>query len=392
MQNGFTCAVEFAIIQSRMEPTSDPQPPKSNKPSPVRWMVLLVAALAIITLMLLYAFRDVLPFGIAFLLSPTPGQTAVLASPSQTAVVAGSTPSPTTLATFTATLGPSPSPDQPTNTVTAFPTATFTATLEGTQMSPTPSATARWYLRGNTPTPRPTYTPTKTRTPTITLTPTPRDHALRIDSPGPLSKEVSPLWVDAAIAPGADGTALLELIGEDGRLITSMSVYGGEDRLFQIQRSLEFSIPGAGELARLLVSVRDAYGRITSLSSVDVVLLQMGDDERNPAVFTLDPYIVWEPQKNSVVSGGVLWLNGLAYGVNENPLIIEMITTSGEVVASKQITLPAVKEGHTHARFDVGVPYTVDTQTPVLLVLRQESDNRIAGTVFLSSVPITLEP
>ncbi|NSW54155.1 MAG: hypothetical protein HPY85_16750, partial [Anaerolineae bacterium] len=221
---------------------------------------------------------------------------------------------------------------------------------------------------------------------------TPRDHNLRIDGPGPLSKLVSPILYDVYIRTGADGTALVELIGEDGRLITSDSIYRGADRYFRAQQYLEFTIPGVSELARLQFTARDANGRVTAMSSVDVVLLAMGEDVLNPAYFQLDPYIVWEPKKDAVISGGVAWVDGLAYPVNDQPVILELLDANGEVIASRLIELPEVKEGHTHTRFDVGISYTVTGRTPALLVMRQESANRIAGTVYLSSVPVVLEP
>ena len=366
---------------------------KKRRTSPLLWMVLLVIILGISAFFIL---RQTLGIELSFFTTPT-------TTPSQT-IEPTSTPSPTLLLaqpTKTEGFTPEPTEVQPsatattakiTNTVTAFPTATYTATIEGEVIIPTPSATYRWYLRRNTATLRPTRTPTFTRTPTITPTPTPREPELRIDSPGPLSKVVSPLYINMRIAPGADGTVLIELTGEDGRLINSYSLYGGVGRHYQMQHYLEFDIPGAGEFGRLTLSVRDVYGRITSLSSVDIVLLKLGSDENNPAVNLLDPYIFWNPKKNETVSGGVLWIDGLAYSVNESPVIVELLTKSGDVIATRQILLPEVKEGFTHARFDVGLPYAVDGLTSALLVMRQESDNRLEGTVFLSSVPILLEP
>ena len=373
-------------------PKESQEKPHAKKPiNPMVWMSLAVVVLGIAAFLI---FRQTLGVDLAFFSpatatattvpSKTPTPTLLLALPTETKKP---TPEPTeVLPTETSTLVPK------TNTPTAFPTATFTATTEGEVIIPTPSATYRWYLRRNTATPRPTLTPTYTRTPTITPTPTPHDPELRIDSPGPLSKVVSPLFIDMRIATGADGTALIELFGEDGRLITRYSVYGGVGRHFHTQHYLEFEIPGAGEFGRLQLTVRDAYGRITALSSVDIVLLKLGTDKTNPAIHLLDPYIFWNPKKNETVSGGVLWIDGLAYPVNDNPVIVELLTTGGEVIASREIDLPEVKEGFTHARFDVGLPYEVTGTTSALLVMRQESDNRLEGTVFLSSVPIILEP
>jgi hypothetical protein len=41
----------------------------------------------------------------------------------------------------------------------------------------------------------------------------------------------------------------------------------------------------------------------------------------------------------------------------------------------------------------VGIPYVLkEDMTPVRLILRQESDSRIPGTVALSSIELTLIP
>lgn len=371
---------------------------ENGKPGTPKWLYTIVIPIVVIFLGagLLFVFRDALPFDLPLpaawqptatntaqpsaTLSPTASITATKA-PTLTATEAPPTATPTI--TRTATI---------TSTATAFPTSTHTPTLEGTQATLTPTRTVPWYYRRTPATPIPSLTPTFTKTPTITLTPTPRDHELRIDSPGPLSKVVSPLLYDAYIATGADGQAHVRLIGEDGRIIATDTIYGDAGRHFRVQRYLDFTIPGAGELARLEITVLDRYGRITSLSSVDVVLLSMGSDVTNPAIYWLDPFIIWHPVKNSTVTGGVAWIDGLAYNITDNPVILEMIARDGTVIARKEIILPEVREDRTHARFDVGMPYEVDEATPVLLVMYQESDNRLGGTVYLSSVEITIAP
>jgi hypothetical protein len=370
-----------------------------SKQSSTLLYILLPLAVLLIAAGLLFVFRDSLPFDLPLPVAwqpptetPPPSATAT-ASPLPPTATA--TPAPSD----TATLAPSPEPSATISltatirsTATPFPTSTLTATPEGVVNTPTRTATSRWFYRVNTATPRPTNTPLPTRTPSITPTPTPRDHLLRIDAPGPLSKLVSPLLFDAYVMIGADGRANVELFGEDGRLIATDTVFGETGRYYRVQRYLDFSIPGAGELARLRFTTKDRYGRITSLSSVDVVLLQFGRSIPNPPTVWLDPFIIWRPSRGSTVSGGVAWIDGLAYNVNSSPVIIEILASDGSVIASREIILPEPLEGRSHARFDVGLSYTVEQRTPVLLVMRQESDNRMPGTVYLSSVEIILEP
>ena len=373
-----------------------------NKRSIPNWIYFVAPlVLVLIAAGLLFVFRDSLPFEL-----PLPVALQATATQTNTLEPTRSPTPPLAMATASLTATPTLTVTQMTVTNTAtitstatkkltatpIPNSTNTPTPEGLVDTPTPTRTQRWYYRVNTNTPRPSYTPTFTKTPTITLTPTPRDHELRIDSPGPLSKIVSPLLYDAYIAPGVDGKAYVQLIGEDGRVIATDTIYGDYGRHYRVQRYLEFIIPGAGELARLQISVLDGHGRITALSSVDMVLLQMGTDVTNPAIHWLDPYIIWHPEDESTVSGGVAWIDGLAYNISEMPVILEMIASDGTVIAHKEIILPEVKEGRTHARFDVGMPYTVEEETPVLLVMYQESDNRLGGVVYLSSVEIVLKP
>ncbi|MCD6476275.1 MAG: hypothetical protein J7K85_08480, partial [Anaerolineaceae bacterium] len=126
---------------------------KKRRTSPLLWMVLLVIILGISAFFIL---RQTLGIELSFFTTPT-------TTPSQT-IEPTSTPSPTLLLaqpTKTEGFSPEPTEVQPsatattakiTNTVTAFPTATYTATIEGEVIIPTPSATYRWYLRRNTAT------------------------------------------------------------------------------------------------------------------------------------------------------------------------------------------------------------------------------------------------
>ncbi len=80
------------------------------------------------------------------------------------------------------------------------------------------------------------------------------------------------------VTPGEDGYVYLSLVGEDQRIIYSQAldyrraVYSR----FLILPSLEFTIPKVAETARLTLETRDLYGRISALSSVDIILLSIG--------------------------------------------------------------------------------------------------------------------
>ena len=296
------------------------------------------------------------------------------------------TPSPTE--TLTPTLSPTvtPSPTAtPTDTITPGPSPTDTRTPTITR---TPTRT-----RIPTRTRVPSRTPTITLTPTITNTPTPPPPQTAILRPGLLSRVVSPIQAEINVIPGEDGMVRIELIGEDGRIIVRQVLdyrnYRG--RSITIYPQIPFEIQAMAETARLQVITQDRFGRIITLMSVDVVLLSLGRAEIYPPLVTQEPYIVRFPLEGQVVSGGVLWISGLARPVNSSPILIELVDENGAVLTTKLLTVEPPVGELSHTPFEVEIPYRVTTSTPVRLTFRQEG-GRIPGTVALSSRVIVLEP
>jgi hypothetical protein len=269
-------------------------------------------------------------------------------------------------------------------TRTLRPSATLTLTA-----GPSPTAT-------RTPTRTPTATRTRwpTITNTITLTPTPPAASLRITRPGLFSKVSSPFRVEAVIKTGDDGKAWLHLIGEDGRIITEQMLDFGRqaNQRFAVSPEVTFELSAAAETGRLMLSSLDSYGRTIGLSSMDLILMKAGSSEINPAVVYWEPYLVRSPRNEAIISGGAVLVNGLIRPVNETPVIFELIDPTGRVIASSQMIIDPPSGDLSHTPFQIGIPYRVTASTSARLVLRQESDGRIPGTVALWSMLLTLEP
>lgn len=242
--------------------------------------------------------------------------------------------------------------------------------------------------------PTPTNTPWWRRTPTITPTPQPLAATMLIKRPGLFSKVKSPLTISANAMPGADGLVWVELIGEDGRNLyqtrLNFSAYAG--RSISIAPEITFELLAPAELARLIVSTRDRFGRISALTSTDLILMQMGEDQIYPAGYDREPYIIRAPIEKQVISGGLLQITALARPVNENPLIVELLDEQGAVLASESLELIFPTGNLSHTPFDVILSYTVSQSTNARLVFRQESTGRIPGTVALTSLELTLQP
>ena len=281
-------------------------------------------------------------------------------------------------------------PPQPSPTLSA----TASATLQPTEAGPPTFGPSPTRTRTPTRTRFPTRTPTPSRTPTVTQTPTPPLAFMRIQKPGPYSKVSSPLQVEALVSPGEDGYVYVELIGEDGRVITrqALDYRSFMNRYFYINPQVVFELNTAAETARLVVRVQDRFQRPIYLCSVEVVLMRLGRSEITAPQIMQEPYVVRSPREGSVISGGVLRVIGLARLVNDRPLIFELVDESGQLVSNAVIEHSQPYGDLSHVPFEVFIPYSVEKETPVRLIIRQESATRIPGTVWLSSMLVNLQP
>jgi hypothetical protein len=205
---------------------------------------------------------------------------------------------------------------------------------------------------------------------------------------------VSPIEIAANVIPGEDGIVYMNLIGEDGRYITqeayNFRAYRGLSVL--AAPDLAFEITAASELARLEIFSRDNAGRISDLTSVDLILMQVGSPEVFSGGDPLEPYIIRSPREDTVLAGESVMVFALIQPVNPSPVIFELIAEGGQVVGSYTLDAPVPLEGHTHAAVYVNIPFSVTAETSARLVIRQESVGRIPGTVALTSIALGLLP
>jgi len=286
---------------------------------------------------------------------------------------------------------PSLTPPEPSATLQpGTPTHTATLTLTPTQtLSPTitqtPTRTLWAYM---------TWTPVPTRTPTITPTPTPPLAYLRILRPNAFSKLLSAIQVEASVSPGDDGLVQVDLLGEDGRLLSRQRLDYREylARSIAIAPKMAFTITGVSELARLMISVDDRFGRKIAITSTDLVLLTLGDNELAPPGVSVAPYLLRQPVADQVIQGGILAVRGLARPVNNQPLLIDLLDEQGNSLAhaALQVALPSGQLSHNP--FEVDLPYQVTGAVHARISIRQESAGRIPGIVALWSVPVLLNP
>lgn len=269
------------------------------------------------------------------------------------------------------------------------------ATRQQTPLSEfTKSSVSPVGTRTTSPTVTPWWTPIPTRTPLATRTATPQPASLRFLRPGAYSRVLSPILLEASVTTGEDGLVLIELVGEDGRTLARQRLNYSEypNRSIAITSRIEFSLPGVAETARLIIITNDRFGRKIALSSLELVLLSIGENDLYLPSEQIAPYLVRAPFPDQIIQGGILKINGLARPVNQNPMLFELLDEQSKVISSGSLTVPMPSGALSHNPFDLSLKYTVSVPVRGRLQVRQESASRIPGTVALWSVPVLLQP
>jgi hypothetical protein len=291
-----------------------------------------------------------------------------------------------------------------------LPTACSSGSESVTEPVPTGAPSTSAALATAAATATPSQTPFATSvvaspSPGVTVSPSPSpmqlfdpevgipEGEIQIYTPGPLSRLASPFRLIGNLEPGPGYRVYIELLGEDGRTLTSMIIRalppGGMVRT-DFVASIEFEIDALAEAARLVVSVHDEANRVSALASVDVILLAEGVTLNNPYQDAYESIIIQKPDAKASIEGGSLIVTGLARPRENDILRVELIDARGAVVASR-LALVVVPDGEQYGLFAVEVPYEVQESTPVLLVVREEG-TEYPGPVHLSSTEITLNP
>lgn len=263
-----------------------------------------------------------------------------------------------------------------------------THSLPTASATPNPSSTPTLSPTGPSPTPY-TLPPSPTSTPTPEIP----NAEIEIRNLGPLSRVTSPLHVYLYLKPGAGGKVLIELLGEENRVLYREIrkinfVPVGAWAVFTVD--FDFEIPGVAEAGRLKISVDDEFGRTVALNSVPLILLSVGDADIIPPPDVLAPIVIRQPRRKALVQGGKLVVSGQVRSSDDQALMVKLITTTGSEVGFRLAEVDAPAEGD-FATFAVEVSYTVSEPTPALLVVQQGAGT-LNDIAHLSSIEVLLSP
>ena len=217
---------------------------------------------------------------------------------------------------------------------------------------------------------------------------------IQIRKPGEGSRVASPLTVQTYVYPGDDGRVLIQLLGEDGRVMAEQlkTVIVPATGWIELVTQIPFEISSAGEAALVVVSTSDGYGRRVAQATASVVLLQIGKSEIELPGFMKEPFFVDTPVFGEVIKNGVLHISGLVHPFGEGPLVADLVADNGGILKSVIVQIPETINNQDFVPFSLDIPYSVDQRTPVRLMLRQVDERLFEVDVSLKSMIIYLEP
>jgi hypothetical protein len=217
---------------------------------------------------------------------------------------------------------------------------------------------------------------------------------IMIESPGSLSKLITPILLQGSFNPGEDGMLYVELFGTEGSLVGRQVLDFRKMSYTKayVTDSIPFDIKAAGAFARLVVSTHDKAERVSAVASVDLILLQMGTNILTPPSVLEEPYVIQSPKPDEVIKGGVARVYGVFKPDSNSPLLFQLTGPSGEILGNTSFFFAPMTADQGYATFVVDIPYFVSASTSVRLSIYQNSDNRIPGIVWLTSEKVTLAP
>jgi hypothetical protein len=277
---------------------------------------------------------------------------------------------------------------EPTLDPTAIPTSTKTITPSpteaiGTQL-PFTITTPSIVIENPAPEATPTATPTQ-----IPLT----TEKVSILRPAPGSMVTSPLRVWGQAGPANQNQVEIRLIGEDGEIITRHFdyLYALPGNLGPYNTEFEFTTPYLAEAARLEVRNYDPVdGKLNHLTSVDLTLLSIGSSRTHYTIQGPEKIKINSPRENEIIDGSSVSVSGIGWPNTDQPLHIEILNTSGEVIGAGLFKFNPHEIG-VAAYFEIEVAYEIDAFQVARIAVYEESDS-IPGILHYASILVRLRP
>jgi hypothetical protein len=269
-----------------------------------------------------------------------------------------------------------------------LPTQTFTLTTQ-----PEAATTKATTPAQNTSAPPSVTAPPSEAAPSPASPSAQHEEAVVIQIPGPASKVVSPLRIQAQVQAEPGAQVRVEILGEDGRLLArEIKLIRGiyKAGFASLQMDLEFEISAPAEAGRLKISVDDPLGRTTALNSIPLVLLSLGDADILIPGSQGSAILVDQPGPQAQAQGGKLAVTGLARLAKGQPMMARLVSPEGSELGARLVGFSQGEEGE-YAPFAVEIPYRVAEPIEALLVV-WAGGSSLQDIIYLTSLEVTLAP
>ena len=216
---------------------------------------------------------------------------------------------------------------------------------------------------------------------------------ISIFSPGPGSSVTNPIRVSGFGGPSQTDRVHVELIGEDGRVIsrgyTFLYVLPGNAGQFYADVPFETSL--VAEQAWLVVrSFEERYGELRHLTTQEIVLLSAGSPKIYPAIRGAEKISIFRPRSESIVEGGRVLVQGAGWTDREGSFGVEIKDRLGNVLGSASAHVEAGTYGQL-GPFTVEVDYVTPFPQWARVAVSEWSDSH-PGLVHYNSVEVWLRP
>ena len=211
-----------------------------------------------------------------------------------------------------------------------------------------------------------------------------------------MSSLASPFDLKLLLTSGKSNRVLVDLLGEDGRMLYSDMLlvdhdYPGSYRDFEVT----FEIRAVSEKGYLRLSAKDENKNLQSLNTMPVLLYSVGATQLNLPGNLSYERISYENLKNKAqIYGGEINVKGLYWPYSEQPTFLDLILPSGKVIATREIPFDGVEP----QTFETIIPYRITESTSARLAIHQENplmpilDSLLKNYVYYSSIQIFLNP
>jgi hypothetical protein len=116
----------------------------------------------------------------------------------------------------------------------------------------------------------------------------------------------------------------------------------------------------------------------------------MGNQDLNQPDDLLEEIVLESPRPNRLIQDGTMRVAGMARPRTTQPFRIEIVTSDGKIVGTRQVSVSPPAESQ-YGAFAIDVPYNI-AYTNRVRVQVWEPGSRIPGIINLSSVEVLLSP